>query len=565
MAKLNTDTSIVDYLKSQGKDSSYSARKQIASSMGITNYSGTASQNTQMLKTLKSQESASKNTITETKAEPKAETKVEPKAETPVTTNNIKGVSDEVSQKLNSSFTQSDESIARDKAVGDALQNFTNIASKGSIVSGSVYDILGSPFQVPPEVTEADAYLKQQLEKIQSGKTSYTDQIKDMMDKIVNREKFSYDVDTDPLFQQALSSAMKSGNQAMQDTIGQASALTGGYGSTYATSAGNQAYNSFIEDAYDNLPQYYQMALEAYQLEGEEMYRQLDMYNTADDKEYGRYVTAYDATSQYRNRLYDEAYSIFRDGKADAVSTANLQLQEHGQLSSDAYNLFNATSNYADSQYEREYSSWYDSINIAMQQAQMQNSDYWNDSNQKFQASESEKQREWQSSENQTDRDWKTSEAEKERNFTASENAKNRAVKSSGGGGGLGSEKELSEYKQTALEKYDTGGQKEYDKYLDSLPSDVDVEAIAGYVFGYEDEDGNKVDGYGGLPISERTYTVVDDGGWNLFGIDDNMVVRDQYDNEYTLAELREIDEELAKELSKNSYKVGSTYTKKSK
>jgi hypothetical protein len=48
---------------------------------------------------------------------------------------------------------------------------------------------------------------------------------------------------------------MNSGKSAMQDTIGQASALTGGYGSTYATSAGNQAYNAFIEDAYNNLPE----------------------------------------------------------------------------------------------------------------------------------------------------------------------------------------------------------------------------------------------------------------------------------------------------------------------
>ena len=531
MAKLNTDTSIVDYLKSQGKDSSYSARKQIASSMGITNYSGTASQNTQMLKTLKSQESASKNTITETKAEPKAETKVEPKAETPVTTNNIKGVSDEVSQKLNSSFTQSDESIARDKAVGDALQNYTNIASKDSIISGSVYDILGSQFQVPDEIAQADIYIKEQLAKIQSGKTSYTDDVKNMMDKIANREKFSYDVDTDPLFQQALASAMKSGNQAMQDTIGQASALTGGYGSTYATSAGNQAYNSFIEDAYDNLPQYYQMALEAYQLEGEEMYRQLDMYNTADDKEYGRYVTAYDATSQYRNRLYDEAYSIFRDGKADAVSTANLQLQEHSQLSSDAYNLFNATSNYADSQYEREYSSWYDSINIAMQQAQMQNSDYWNDSNQKFQASESEKQREWQSSENQTDRDWKTtesqkdrdwqtSEAEKERNFTASENAKNRAVKSSnssnGGSDGYYASKDQ---KAEALEAYLNGGTDALADYVDSQKGGMNTGELLQYVESQTVPQGT---------VIKKTNQTINWGGW-FGGIDSD----DEYEITY--------------------------------
>jgi hypothetical protein len=43
-------TSIVDTLKSQGKDSSYAARKKLAESMGITNYTGTAAQNTALIK-----------------------------------------------------------------------------------------------------------------------------------------------------------------------------------------------------------------------------------------------------------------------------------------------------------------------------------------------------------------------------------------------------------------------------------------------------------------------------------------------------------------------------------
>ena len=46
-------TSIVDYLKSQGQDSSYSARKKLAEERGITNYSGTAAQNTQLLNMLR--------------------------------------------------------------------------------------------------------------------------------------------------------------------------------------------------------------------------------------------------------------------------------------------------------------------------------------------------------------------------------------------------------------------------------------------------------------------------------------------------------------------------------
>lgn len=53
MAKLNTDTSVVDYLKSQGKDSSYSARAAEAQRLGITNYAGTANDNINLLNALK--------------------------------------------------------------------------------------------------------------------------------------------------------------------------------------------------------------------------------------------------------------------------------------------------------------------------------------------------------------------------------------------------------------------------------------------------------------------------------------------------------------------------------
>ena len=44
--------SIVDYLKAQGQDSSYAARKKLAEQYGITGYSGTASQNLNLLAAL---------------------------------------------------------------------------------------------------------------------------------------------------------------------------------------------------------------------------------------------------------------------------------------------------------------------------------------------------------------------------------------------------------------------------------------------------------------------------------------------------------------------------------
>ena len=338
--------------------------------------------------------------------------------------NKPNGASDKDWNTVNSTFDASSKVDNADKKTDKTYSNLETLVNTKDIISSDVLDALNSQLVIPEAVTEADTWLAGQLEKIQSGKTSYSDQVRDMMDKIMNREKFSYDVDTDPLFQQALASAMNSGKQAMQDTIGQASALTGGYGSTYATTAGNQAYNSFIEDAYDNLPQYYQMAMEAYQMEGDEMYRQYSMLSTEDEKEYNRNVAAYDATYQHRNQMYNEAYSQWRDTKSDAFAMANLQLNEHGQRVNDAYNLYNASSNQADKLYQREYTSWLDTVNNAWKSIELGNNDYWNESNQNFQATESQKQRDWQSEE-----------AEKERAFTASENAKNRAASRSSSGG----------------------------------------------------------------------------------------------------------------------------------
>ena len=66
--------------------------------------------------------------------------------------------------------------------------------------------------------------------------------------------KFNYDVNGDPLYQQYKHSYMTQGKQAMEDTIGQAAAMTGGYGNSYATAAGGQAYQSYLDQLNDRYP-----------------------------------------------------------------------------------------------------------------------------------------------------------------------------------------------------------------------------------------------------------------------------------------------------------------------
>ena len=450
---------------------------------------------------------------------------------------NFKGVDDATMDKIKpQSFTESDKVTELDKQTQDAHSNLGALTSKDKLISDDTMATINSSFKTPTAVKQADKWLSNQLSIIQSGKTSYSDQVRDMMDKIMGREKFSYDVDKDPLFQQALASSMNAGKQAMQDTIGQASALTGGYGSTYATSAGNQAYNAFIEDAYDNLPQYYQMALEAYQMEGDEMYRQYGMLSAEDDKEYNRNVTAYDATYQHRNQMYNEAYGQFRDAKSDAFASANLQLNEHGQRVNDAYNYYNATSNQADKMYEREYSKWADEINMAYKYADMLNTDYWNQTNfdegvRQYEQNFAEEQRQFNESYaqtekwNQADLDYKNqalaqdqsqfdaSMAEDKRQFDATM-AYNKS-KGSGGGGGnpSGGKSPTQTMMANALKAYNEGGTKGLRTYLGSIPDEYDISGITDYVAEYGEDWVTDYDNYSGWTISDDT-----NNGWWIFG-----------------------------------------------
>ena len=439
--------SIVDFLNSEGKDSSFSTRKQLAVGAGITNYTGTATQNATLLNHLRGGGSG-------TTANAASDSSTVSK--TPKST--IAGVSDATYAGMNKGFVESDETKSLGNQKNDALGGYKDHASKTDIVDQSTKNKMNSQFVTPDSVIQADSYLSKQLAQIQSGRTSYSDQLDDMISQIMNRDKFEYDADSDQLFQQALASAMNSGKSAMQDTIGQASALTGGYGSTYATSAGNQAYNAFIEDAYDNLPEYYQMALQAYQMEGQEMYQQLGMLSDADAREYGRMVDAYNATSQKRNQDYSEAYALHQDSVNNAINYANFQLNEHGQIANNLFNIYSSDLNEYENAYAKEWGEWNTGVQNAYQMAGLEQGDYWNQKN--------------------------FDEGVRQFNETM---AYNRSRGSGSGGGGPtdssggGGYAPSATQKSKGLEAYQAGGYEGLIKYVDSQKDGMDVDSLLQY------------------------------------------------------------------------------------
>lgn len=91
----------------------------------------------------------------------------------------------------------------------------------------------------------------------------------------MNREKFSYDIGSDPMYQQYKEQYSALGKLAMEDTMGQASALTGGYANSYAQTVGQQAYQQYMDQLNAMVPELYSMARSNYDAEGQDLYNQI--------------------------------------------------------------------------------------------------------------------------------------------------------------------------------------------------------------------------------------------------------------------------------------------------
>ena len=86
---------------------------------------------------------------------------------------------------------------------------------------------------------------------------TYEGRLNELFDQISNRGKFSYDVSKDPLYGAYKDQYIQQGKLAMKDTMGQAAALTGGYGNTYGQQVGQQTYDAYLQNLSAVIPELY--------------------------------------------------------------------------------------------------------------------------------------------------------------------------------------------------------------------------------------------------------------------------------------------------------------------
>lgn len=260
--------SIVDYLNSSGRNSSYAARRKLAEEYGMSGYSGSASQNTKLLRMLQGG-----------------------------------------AQPTNSTAAKAQE-------LANAAPS-NNVTARVTTASGSASGGTEAKpvYQRSDRVNEYyEKTRKLERNKPDEFESKYEGQISDILDNILNRPKFSYtaeDMANDDLYKMYRDQYMRQGNLAMRDTMGNAAALTGGYGNTYASAAGQQAYDNYVAQLNNKALDFYDRAYQRYADEGQNLYNQMNVVTGLDNTDYQRYrdgVNDYYNDLNYYNGRYNQEY-----------------------------------------------------------------------------------------------------------------------------------------------------------------------------------------------------------------------------------------------------------------
>lgn len=125
------------------------------------------------------------------------------------------------------------------------------------------------------------------------------------LSKYLNRGPFKYDMNGDALLQQYRSNAQRQGKMAMADTMGKASAMTGGYGNSYAQTVGQQVYNDSLAEVNNVIPELWQMAYDMYEQEGNNL---LAKHGVLADKEATEYARHQDEENR-KYQIWSDEYS----------------------------------------------------------------------------------------------------------------------------------------------------------------------------------------------------------------------------------------------------------------
>ena len=181
-------------------------------------------------------------------------------------------------------------------------------------------------YQPSEDVAAARAYrdsvAAMQPEDYTSG---FEARLQELYDQIAGREAFSYDPEEDEMYKHYARLYAAQGAAAMEDTMGQAAALTGGYGSSYAQAVGQQAYDHYLGELAALVPELRQAALAEYTQEGKAL---TDRYGLLRQQESAAYDRWQDTVAQWQKALA-QAQSEYDDTAAQDAKSYQTMLKHY--------------------------------------------------------------------------------------------------------------------------------------------------------------------------------------------------------------------------------------------
>lgn len=181
-------------------------------------------------------------------------------------------------------------------------------------------------YQPSEDVAAARAYrdsvAAMQPEDYTSG---FEARLQELYDQIAGREAFSYDPEEDEMYKRYARLYAAQGAAAMEDTMGQAAALTGGYGSSYAQAVGQQAYDRYLGELASLVPELRQAALAEYTQEGKAL---TDRYGLLRQQESAAYDRWQDTVAQWQ-KVLAQAQSEYDDTAAQDAKSYQTMLKHY--------------------------------------------------------------------------------------------------------------------------------------------------------------------------------------------------------------------------------------------
>ena len=183
-------------------------------------------------------------------------------------------------------------------------------------------------FEVSKAAAEAKKAVQEQAQKRPEYAGRYDQALGQALDALMQQPSFRYRLDGDALYKRYRDSAVKNGQLAMEDTLGQAAALTGGYGSSYGQTAAQQSYRRHMEDLNDKAMNLYDKARAEYDRQGQadkEKYAMLLQRENGSQNQYKQALAAWQAENQRLWNRYDRERAADYESYRDQVSDSRWQ------------------------------------------------------------------------------------------------------------------------------------------------------------------------------------------------------------------------------------------------